>query len=69
MRCAYSFSTTNRGVECDDKTNGDVVSSDIRLMIEKRFTELGITLAGADQELAVRMAMPPVEWPQRPTAP
>ncbi|RYD18690.1 MAG: mechanosensitive ion channel, partial [Verrucomicrobiaceae bacterium] len=56
--------------EFNDKTNGDVVSSDIRLMIEKRFTELGITLAGADQELAVRMALPPdMDWPQRTTAP
>lgn len=56
--------------EFNDRTNGDVVSSDIRLMIEKRFTELGITLAGADQELAVRMALPPdMEWQHRPTAP
>lgn len=56
--------------EFNDKTNGDVVSSDIRLMIEKRFTELGITLAGADQELAVRMALPAdMDWPQRRTTP
>lgn len=56
--------------ELNDRTSGDVVSSDIRLMVEKRFSELGITLAGADQELAVRMAIPPdMEWPQRPATP
>lgn len=56
--------------EFNDKTNGDVVSSDIRLMIEKRFTELGITLAGADQELSIRMTKPlEMGWPPQSTAP
>jgi small-conductance mechanosensitive channel len=32
--------------EFNDKTDGDVVASDIRLMIEKRFQELSIQLAG-----------------------
>ena len=44
--------------EFNDKTNGDVVASDIRFMIEKHFSELGITLAGADQDVRVRMDQP-----------
>ncbi|RYD42209.1 MAG: mechanosensitive ion channel, partial [Verrucomicrobiaceae bacterium] len=53
-------------IELNDKTNGDVVCSDIRQMIEKRFSEIEVVLAGADQEIVVRMAKSlEVEWPQR----
>ena len=44
--------------ELNDKTNGDVVASDIRFMIEKRFSELEIALAAAERDMLVRMNQP-----------
>ncbi len=53
--------------EFNDKTNGDVVASDIRFMIEKRFGELDIKLAAADRDMPVRMAQPlQIEWINKP---
>lgn len=53
--------------EFNDKTNGDVVASDIRFMIEKRFGELEIPLAAAERDVPVRMGQPlQIEWVNKP---
>ncbi|MEO7099305.1 MAG: mechanosensitive ion channel domain-containing protein [Luteolibacter sp.] len=53
--------------EFNDKTNGDVVASDIRFMIEKRFSELEIKLAAAERDMLVRMGQPlQMEWVNKP---
>ena len=53
--------------EFNDKTNGDVVASDIRFMIEKHFGELGIKFAAAERDILVRMAQPlQMEWINKP---
>ncbi|MEO5712878.1 MAG: mechanosensitive ion channel domain-containing protein [Luteolibacter sp.] len=53
--------------EFNDKTNGDVVASDIRFMIEKRFGELEIKLAAAERDMPVRMGQPlQIEWVNKP---
>jgi small-conductance mechanosensitive channel len=53
--------------EFNDKTNGDVVASDIRFMIEKRFAELEIKLAAAERDMLVRMGQPlQMEWINKP---
>ena len=53
--------------EFNDKTNGDVVASDLRFMIEKRFGELDIKLAAAERDMPVRMGQPlQIEWINKP---
>ncbi|MBK1816007.1 mechanosensitive ion channel [Luteolibacter yonseiensis] len=59
---AYVF-TAFYWTEFNDKTNGDVVASDIRFMLEKRFSEAGIEFAGAKQDFPVRTDQPlQLEW-------
>jgi potassium efflux system protein len=45
-------------VELDDKTNGLVVDSDLRIMIEKRFTELGIGVPFPQRDIHLGTARP-----------
>lgn len=45
-------------VELNDKTNGLVVDSDLRVMIEKRLTELGICLPSPPREIFLSAAQP-----------
>jgi potassium efflux system protein len=66
---AYVF-TAYYWTEFNDKTNGDVVASDIRFMLEKRFSEAGIDFAGAKQEFPMRTDQPlQLEWVRRPNSP
>lgn len=44
--------------ELDGKTNADVVASDLRFMIDKRFTELEIVLAGAEVAMPISITQP-----------
>lgn len=56
--------------EFNDKTNGDVVASDIRFMLEKRFTEASVEFAGAKQEFPMRTDQPlQLEWVRKPNPP
>jgi small-conductance mechanosensitive channel len=51
--------------EFNERTDGDVVASDIRLMIEKRFDELGIHLLGSHTQKPVSTD-PPVQSASAP---
>jgi potassium-dependent mechanosensitive channel len=56
--------------EFNDKTNADVVASDIRFMLEKRFAEAEIEFAGAKQDFPMRTDQPlQLEWVNKPNAP
>lgn len=50
---AYAFAIYY-WTEFNDKTNSDVVASDIRFMVEKRFSEVGIEFPGAKTEYTLR---------------
>lgn len=66
---AYIF-TAFYWTEFNDKTNGDVVASDIRFMLEKRFAESSVEFAGAKQDFPVRTDQPlQLEWVGKPDAP
>lgn len=65
-------------VEFNDKTDSAVVSSDIRIMIDKRFAEVGIQFQNSDMSLRTdtplqfAMTSPdhePGEWPPKRTIP
>lgn len=59
---AYVF-TAYYWTEFNDKTNGDVVASDIRFMLEKRFAEADVEFAGAKHDFPLRTEQPlQVEW-------
>jgi potassium efflux system protein len=56
--------------EFNDKTNGDVVASDIRFMVEKRFSEMGIQFPGERNEYPIRTNQPlQLEWVKKSTEP
>ncbi|MES2440039.1 MAG: mechanosensitive ion channel domain-containing protein [Verrucomicrobiota bacterium] len=66
---AYVF-TAYYWTEFNDKTNADVVASDIRFMLEKRFSEADIEFAGAKQDFPMRTDQPlQLEWVNKPNAP
>jgi len=53
--------------EFNDRTDGDVVASDIRLMIEKRFHESAIHLSGASARQPLHIDQPmQIEWVNKP---
>ncbi len=54
---AYVF-TAYYWTEFNDKTNADLVASDIRFMLEKRFAEAEVEFAGAKQDLPARTDQP-----------
>ena len=56
--------------EFNDKTNADVVASDLRFMVEKRFSETGIEFPGARPEFPIRADRPlQLEWVRKSNAP
>jgi small-conductance mechanosensitive channel len=56
-------------LELNDKTNANIVASDLRLMIDKRFREAGISIPFPQRELQITTAKPlQVEWAERPCA-
>lgn len=56
--------------EFNDKTNGDVVASDIRFMIDKRFVEAGIRYPSSDPAFPIRTDQPlQFEWVGKPGLP
>ncbi len=56
--------------EYNDKTNGDVVASDIRFMIDKRFVETGIRYPSSDPAFPIRTDQPlQFEWVGKPGDP
>ncbi|MES2476933.1 MAG: mechanosensitive ion channel domain-containing protein [Verrucomicrobiota bacterium] len=66
---AYVF-TAYFWTEFNDKTNADVVASDIRFMLEKRFVEAEIEFAGAKQDFPMRTDQPlQLEWVNKPNTP
>ncbi len=66
---AYVF-TAYYWTEFNDRTNAEVVASDIRFMLEKRFSDAEIDFAGAKQEFPMRMDQPlQLEWLKKPNAP
>jgi len=53
--------------EFNDKTNGDIVASDIRFMIDKRFVETGIRYPSSDPAFPIRTDQPlQFEWVGKP---
>lgn len=55
--------------EFNDKTDGDVVASDVRLMIEKRFQENEIILSGAAMHQQFHLDQPlQIKWADKPDA-
>ena len=66
---AYVF-TAYYWTEFNDRTNAEVVASDIRFMLEKRFSDAEIDFAGAKQEFPMRMDQPlQLEWLKKPNTP
>ena len=56
--------------EYNDRTNGDVVASDIRFMIDKRFVETGIRYPSSDPAFPIRTDQPlQFEWVGNPGTP
>jgi potassium efflux system protein len=45
-------------IELNDKTDGNVVASDIRIMIEKRFAEVGIDFPNLEQNVSLKSETP-----------